>query len=120
MQNCETKRLRSISFEQLVRWLHRNYNKLPIFFLGGKNHFYVYYLSEDKVYFKGEKDGGLVVDKYLWGKVMAYMDRLGDKESWMSKNYQIPHVICEELRKYPLCGPDFPAICKAYWAYHKR
>lgn len=120
MKQTETKRLECISFGQLLKWLHRNHNKLPIFFLGGRNHFYVCFLNDTTVFFKGETDDGLIVDNNIWDHVMDYMRSLGDKESNQARYYTRPYVVCEELRTNPYYGPNFPAICKAYWTYHKR
>ena len=120
MKKSELKHLECISFNQLLKWLHRNYNKLPIFFLGGRNHFYVCFIDDNRILFKGERDEGLIVDRFLWDKAMDYIRNLGNKESNQTKYYTRPYIICDELRTQPYYGPNFPAICKAYWTYHKR
>lgn len=116
----QTKRLKSVPFERILKWLHQNHDCLPVFLIGGRNHFDVYYVFDDKLFIKGSKNAGFCVDRAMWNEVMNYMDNLDDDESWKTESYDMKHLPKVVVEGNVMFGPNFLAICKAYWCYHSK
>ncbi len=115
------ERLKTVGFERIVRWVKRNHTPLTIFTLNGESYIIVSVMSDGAICITGSTGVSISVDSETWGHAMDFIERIdNNKDTWKSTSYARPNVISPELRDITNFGPSFPAICKAYWAYHKR
>ena len=114
------ERLKTVEFERLIKWLKRNRNRLTVFTLGGTSYIVVTRMSDGAVCITGSTGISVRVDSKTWEHAMSFIEKIKkDEDTWKAKYYARPNVLSPELRNITNFGPSFPAICKAYWAYHK-
>ena len=115
------KRLEPITYVQLKRWLKRNHFRMTVFTLGGNSYVIVMQLEDDSICITGSNGKSIRVSEPEWKQAMSFIKRIPlDADTWKAASYARPHVIFPTLAGNMNFGPSFPAICKAYWCYHKR
>lgn len=114
-------RLLPITYSQLKRWLKRNHNRITVFTLGGSSYIILTLLDNDSICITGSNGKSILIGESIWEQAMAYITSIhSDNNTWKAAEYARPNVICPELADKMNFGPTFPAVCKAYWCYHKR
>lgn len=111
-------RIKSVTFSKLKTWLSRNHNCLPVFLTGGKNHFEVHSLYGGDIVIIGSQCIGLVINESQWTEMMDYLDSLSDEQTFKTASFA-PGSKAPVFNNCAAFGPNFQAICKAYWMYHK-
>ena len=114
------KRLKPITYDQLIRWLRRNHFRMTVFTLGGNSYIIVAQLEDDSICIIGSNGKSIRVNQTIWEHAMSYIASIpNDSDTWKAATYARPNIVCPELANNMNFGPSFPAICKAYWCYHK-
>ena len=114
------KRLKTISFQHVSKWLDRNKNRMTVFTMGGTSYLVVTRYSDDTICITGSTGITVRVDEQVWEHVMDYIRSVEkDEDTWKAKTYARPNIVAPELAELSNYGPAIPAICKAYWCYHR-
>lgn len=112
-------RLKPITFDQLQHWIERNHGSMTVFTMGGTSYIRVAQISPDSIRIEGSNGNYICVSDAEWKQAMEYIKNIADdKDTWRVATYARPNVVYLDLN--PNFGPSFPAICKAYWCYHKN
>ncbi len=115
------KRLKPITYQQLLRWLKRNKGRMTVFTMGGNSFIIVSLLNDESICITGSTGHSIRVQDSEWGQGMEYIRRIArDEDTWKVATYARPNILFQEESAYMNFGPSFPAICKAYWAYHRK
>lgn len=94
---------------------------MTVFTMGGNSFIIVSLLEDDSICITGSNGRSILIGETIWGQAMSYIRNVPiDADTWKSATYARPNVVCSELANYTNFGPSFPAICKAYWCYHKN
>jgi hypothetical protein len=114
-------RLKTVKFKKVISWIKKNRRPITVFTMGGNSCLIVSYCVDRKaICISGSNGKTIVVEESFWQHAMEYIESLSDDDSLKTKMYERPNVVCNELSGISNFGPSFPAICKAYWTYHKR
>jgi hypothetical protein len=113
-------RLETVESEEVIGWIKKNRRPITVFTLGGESCLIVSYCVDRKaICITGSNGKAIVVDETIWQEVVDYIKGLSDEDSLKSSSYARPNVVTKKLKKVSNFNPAIPAICKAYWAYHK-
>ena len=111
-------RLNPITFDQLQRWLDKNHGSMTVFTMGGNSYLNIAQISQSGIRIAGSNGKYICVNEAEWKQAMDYMKNIADdKDTLRVATYARPNVVCPGLNSN--FGPSFPAICRAYWCYHK-
>lgn len=114
-------RLKVVKFQKIISWIKKNHRPITVFTMGGESALIVSYcVDQNAICIIGSNGKTIIVNETIWQHVMDYIKGLSDEDSLKVSSYARPNVVCEELRNLSNFSPSIPAICKAYWAYHKK
>ncbi len=114
-------RLKPISYQQLLRWLKRNKNRMTVFTMGGNSYIVVSLIVDGTICITGSNGSSIRIQEHEWEQAMEYIRGIEhDEDTWKSATYARPHILFPREATFTNFGPSFPAICKAYWAYHQK
>ena len=94
---------------------------MTVFTLGGTSFIIVSKLIDNSICITGSTGLSIRINEEQWGLAMDYLKEIEkDTDTWRVASYARPNFLFREEKRYTSFGPSFPAICKAYWCYHKR